>query len=109
MREAPSIDIAQMLVKEGAEVRAYDPVAAENARVLLPAVTMVDNPYDMAKDSDALVVITEWNEFKQLDLERIRTLMKTPILFDGRNVYDPAEVRSLGFTYRGVGRGFDGK
>ena len=101
MREAPSIDIAQMLVAGGAKVRAYDPVAAENARVLLPAVTMFDNPYDMAKDSDALIVITEWNEFKQLDLERIRTLMKTPILFDGRNVYDPAEVRSLGFTYRG--------
>jgi len=109
MREAPSIDIAQLLVKGGAEVRAYDPVAAENARVLLPAVTMMDNPYDMAKDCDALIVITEWNEFKQLDLERIRTLMKAPIIFDGRNVYDPAEVRAFGFSYRGVGRGFDGK
>jgi UDPglucose 6-dehydrogenase len=109
MREAPSIDIAQMLVDGGATVRAYDPVAAENAHGILPAITMVDDPYDMAKDSDALVVITEWNEFKQLDLERIRNLMKTPILFDGRNVYDPAEVRSLGFSYRGVGRGFDGK
>jgi UDPglucose 6-dehydrogenase len=109
MREAPSIDIAQLLVDAGAKVRAYDPVAAENARILLPAVIMIDNPYDMAKDSDALIVITEWNEFKQLDLERIRTLMKTPVLFDGRNVYDPAEVRSLGFSYRGVGRGFDGK
>ncbi len=109
MREAPSIDIAQMLIDGGATVRAYDPVAAENAHGILPDVTMVDDPYDMAKDSDALVVITEWNEFKQLDLDRIRTLMKTPILFDGRNVYDPAEVRSLGFSYRGVGRGFDGK
>jgi UDPglucose 6-dehydrogenase len=109
MREAPSIDIARMLIGGGAKVRAYDPVAARNAHVLLPAVTMFENPYDMAKDSDALVVITEWNEFKQLDLERIHTLMKTPILFDGRNVYDPAEVRSLGFSYQGVGRGFDGK
>ncbi len=109
MREAPSIDIAQMLIAGGATVRAYDPVADENARGLLPAVTMFDNPYDMARDSDALIVITEWNEFKQLDLERIRTDMKTPILFDGRNVYDPSEVRSLGFAYRGVGRGFDGK
>jgi UDPglucose 6-dehydrogenase len=63
----------------------------------------------MVEGSDALVVITEWNEFKQLDLERIHTLMKTPILFDGRNVYDPEEVRSLGFSYQGVGRGFNGK
>jgi UDPglucose 6-dehydrogenase len=108
MREAPSIDIAQMLVSAGANVRAYDPVAVENARSLLPAVAMFNNPYDMAKNSDALIVITEWNEFKQLDLERIRTLMKTPNLFDGRNIYDPAEVRSLGFSYRGVGRGFNG-
>jgi UDPglucose 6-dehydrogenase len=109
MREAPSLDIAQYLIAAGAKVRAYDPVAVENARSLLPAVTMFSNPYELAKDSDAIIVITEWNEFKQLDLERIRTSMKTPILFDGRNIYDPAEVRSLGFTYRGVGRGFNGK
>jgi UDPglucose 6-dehydrogenase len=109
MREAPSIDIARMLVDAGANVRAYDPVAVENARTLLPDILMCANPYDMAQDSDAFIVITEWNEFKQLDLERIRTLMKSPIIFDGRNVYDPAEVRSLGFFYRGVGRGFDGK
>jgi UDPglucose 6-dehydrogenase len=109
MREAPSIDIAQKLVTAGAKVRAYDPAAVENARALMPAVTMFDDPYDMVKDSDAIIVITEWNEFKQLDLERIRTVMKTPILFDGRNLYNPAEVRSLGFNYRGMGRGFDGK
>ncbi len=109
MREAPSIDIARMFIRLGAKVRAYDPVAAKNAHVLLPAVIMFDNPYDMAKDSDALIVITEWNEFKQLDLKQIHTLMKTPILFDGRNVYDPVEARSLGFSYQGIGRGFDGK
>ena len=109
MREAPSVDIAEKLVAAGAKVRAYDPVAVENARTLLPAVTMFDDPYIMAKDSDAIIVITEWNEFKQLDLERIRLSMNTPVLFDGRNIYDPAEVRALGFTYRGIGRGFDGK
>jgi UDPglucose 6-dehydrogenase len=109
MREAPSIDIAQKLVASGAKVRAYDPVAVENARALLPEITMFDDPYDMARGSDALILITEWNEFKQLDLVRLRTVMKTPVLFDGRNVYDPLEVRQLGFTYRGVGRGFDGK
>ena len=109
MREAPSIDIAHSLTAAGAMVRAYDPVAVENARVLLPAVEMFDDPYEMAGDCDALMVITEWNEFKQLDLEQIRAVMKTPILFDGRNIYNPAELRALGFTYRGIGRGFDRK
>ncbi len=109
MREAPSIDIASALVNAGAIVRAYDPVAIENARALLPTVEMYDDPYAMAEDCHALMVITEWNEFKQLDLERIRAAMKIPILFDGRNIYNPEEVRGLGFTYRGIGRGFDGK
>jgi UDPglucose 6-dehydrogenase len=109
MREAPSIDIAQKLIEAGVEVRAYDPVAIDNARGLMPAVTMFDDPYEMARDSDALLLITEWNEFKQLDLVRIRAVMKTPIIFDGRNVYESRDVRSLGFTYRGIGRGFDRK
>jgi UDPglucose 6-dehydrogenase len=109
MREAPSIDIAQKLIEAGVEVRAYDPVAIDNARGLMPAVTMFDDPYEMARGSDALLLITEWNEFKQLDLVRIRAVMKTPIIFDGRNVYEPKDVRSLGFTYRGIGRGFDRK
>jgi UDPglucose 6-dehydrogenase len=108
MREAPSIEIARKLADAGANVRAYDPVAMDNARSLMPSVTMFDDPYEMAKDCDAIIVVTEWNEFKQLDLERIRLAMKTAILFDGRNVYDPTEVRSLGFTYRGIGRGFSG-
>ncbi len=109
MRDAPSLDIAQEISNLGANVRAYDPVAIENARALLPSVEMYYDPYDMAKDCDALLVITEWNEFKQLDLERIRAAMKTPILFDGRNIYNPEDLRNLGFTYRGIGRGFDGK
>jgi UDPglucose 6-dehydrogenase len=108
MREAPSIDIAQKLVESGVSVRAYDPVASENARSLLPAVTLFNDPYEMAKDCDALMLITEWNEFKQLDLVRIRMVMKSPILFDGRNVYNPSELRSLGFIYRGVGRSIAG-
>ena len=109
MREAPSIDIAQGLIAAGARVRAYDPVAVDNARKVLPAVTMFNDPYVMARDCDAIIVITEWNEFKQLDLKTIRATMRTPILFDGRNIYDPIEVRSMGFTYRGVGRGFAGR
>jgi UDPglucose 6-dehydrogenase len=109
MREAPSIDIAQKLIARGAIVRGYDPVAIDNARASMPAVQMFDDPYEMAMDCEALMLITEWNEFKQLDLERIRKIMKTPVLLDGRNIYEPSEVRSLGFTYRGIGRGFNGK
>jgi len=109
MREAPSIDIAQELEKCGAKVRAYDPVAIENARGILPGVEMFDDPYAMAKDCHALMIVTEWNEFKQLDLGRIRSQMKMPILFDGRNIYNPEELKNLGFKYRGIGRGFNGK
>lgn len=104
MRDAPSIDIAQELNAAGAVVRGYDPVAMEVARPLLPAVDMYDNPYDMAKGCDALIVVTEWNEFKQLDLSRIKSLLNSPVIYDGRNIYDPAVMRELGFTYRGVGR-----
>ncbi len=109
MREAPSIDIAHGLIAGGARLRAYDPVAMENARALLPAVDMFDDPYVMAKGCDALIVVTEWNEFKQLDLKKLKRQMRTPVLFDGRNVYDPVEMRKLGFVYQGVGRGYEAK
>ena len=109
MRDAPSIDIARRLLREGAKVRAYDPVAMEVARNILPEVEMTGSAYDMAKGADALILITEWNEFKHLDLGRIKTLMNQPILMDGRNVYDPAAVRQLGFEYRAIGRGYDGE
>lgn len=105
MRDAPSIDIARELNAAGAVVRGYDPVAMDVARPLLPAVDMFDSPYDLANGCDALIVVTEWNEFKQLDLARIKDLLKTPIVYDGRNIYDPAVMKELGFTYRGVGRG----
>jgi UDPglucose 6-dehydrogenase len=106
MREAPSIDIAQGLIAAGATVRAYDPVAMENAHHLLPAVETTADPYALARGCDALIVLTEWNEFKNIDLEQVRDVMKTPVILDGRNIYDPLEMRALGFTYRGVGRGF---
>ncbi|MCJ7585592.1 MAG: UDP-glucose/GDP-mannose dehydrogenase family protein [Anaerolineales bacterium] len=104
MREAPSIDIVAGFIQAGATVRAFDPVAMEVARGLLPAVKMYDDPYEMAKGCDALVVVTEWNEFKQLDLERVKGLLKQPVIFDGRNIYDPVKMKALGFTYRGLGR-----
>lgn len=107
MRDAPSIDIAQALTAAGAKVRGYDPVAMDVARPLLPAVEMFDDPYSMSKGCDALMVITEWNEFKQLDLEKVKELLKSPVIFDGRNIYDPAMMKELGFKYCGMGRGFN--
>jgi len=109
MRDAPSIDIAQALTDAGAKVRGYDPVAMDVARTILPAVEMFDDPYSMADGCDALMVITEWNEFKQLDLEKIKGLLKSPVVFDGRNIYDPVMMKQLGFKYRGMGRGFNRK
>jgi UDPglucose 6-dehydrogenase len=108
MRDAPSIDVAQALQAKGAAVRAYDPVAMSVAEPLLPGVEMAPDPYTMAEGCDAVMVITEWNEFKQLDLERIRDKMNKPVLFDGRNIYEPEKLRSLGFSYRGFGRGYNG-
>lgn len=109
MRDAPAIDIAQGLIARGARVRAYDPVATEVAAHLLPDVELLSDPYTVAAGSDALMIVTEWNEFKQLDLERVRGLMRTPVVFDGRNIYDPAVMRRLGFQYRALGRGYNGK
>ncbi|MBU1662813.1 MAG: UDP-glucose/GDP-mannose dehydrogenase family protein, partial [Chloroflexi bacterium] len=108
MRDAPSVDIANALIAAGAHVRAYDPVSMEVAIPLLPAVEMMPDPYTMAEGCDALMVNTEWNEFMQLNRRRIRNIMRQPVLFDGRNIYDPDEMAELGFHYRGMGRGYDG-
>jgi len=109
MRDAPSVTIANMLLKEGAFVRAYDPIAMKEAAELLPSVEMVETPYKMAEGCDILMVNTEWNEFRQLDLLRIKDSMKHPAMFDGRNIYDPLKMAELGFHYRGVGRGYNGR
>jgi UDPglucose 6-dehydrogenase len=108
MRDAPAITLAEMLLASGATVRAYDPVAMEIARPLMPSVEMSKDPYIMARGCNALMVVTEWNEFKQLDLERVKGLMRTPVILDGRNIYDPNVMVKLGFHYRGVGRGYNG-
>jgi UDPglucose 6-dehydrogenase len=104
MRDAPAIDIAEMLNKAGATVRGYDPVAMEVARPLLPAVELFDDPYKLANGCDALMVITEWNEFKQLDLNKIKSLLKKPVIYDGRNIYEPKLMKEMGFTYQAIGR-----
>ncbi len=109
MREAPSVSLANAFLAAGAAVKGYDPVAMENASPMMPAVEMCTNPYEMARGCDALVVVTEWNEFKQLDLTRIRDLMRQPVILDGRNIYDPLKMKSLAFQYRGMGRGFNGE
>jgi len=108
MRDAPSIDISRELIAKGASVRAFDPVAMDVAKSMLPDVEMMPDAYAVAAGADALVVVTEWNEFKHLDLERIRDSMQQPIILDGRNIYQPELIKALGFRYRGVGRGYNG-
>ncbi len=109
MRDAPSIDIVHSLLRAGAKVRAYDPVAMPGASALLPDVEMMPDPYTLAEGADALILVTEWNEFKHLDLARIKTVLCAPVFIDGRNIYDPQTMAALGFIYRGIGRGYNGE
>jgi len=104
IRESSSIVIIQTLLKKGAKVRAYDPAAMDAARTLLPDIEFGKDAYDVAEGCDALVLATEWNQFRRLDLQRIKGLMKTPVFIDLRNVYDPGQMVQLGFNYSGVGR-----
>lgn len=109
MREAPAVELIHLLQNEGAHVKAYDPQAMENAAQMFPRLTLCNNPYEVAEGVDALVLATEWNEFKQLDFERIHELMRQPIIMDGRNLWDADRLREQGFTYYGVGRAVNGQ
>ena len=110
MRDAPSVDIAHMLLAKGARVKGYDPVAMSvAARVLPPSVELTSDAYECARDADAVIIVTEWNEFKQLDLAQLKQVMKQPVVIDARNIYEPAQVKAMGFTYRCFGRGYDGQ
>jgi UDPglucose 6-dehydrogenase len=104
MRDAPSLDILKKLQQRGAAVRAFDPVAMPNAARELPDVTLCKNEYEACENADALVLMTEWNQFRMLDLERVRTLLREPVVVDLRNVYDPVSMRKAGFRYDSVGR-----
>ena len=106
MREAASIDIIRWLLDAGAEVRAHDPVAIQTAQLAMPgwAVTYCADPYEAARDCDAAVVVTEWKEYRQLDLARLGAAMRRAVLVDGRNLFDPEDATRLGFAYHGVGR-----
>ena len=105
MREAPALVLIEELRARGAAVRAYDPKAAESARQLLgEGVELCARSYDAVRGADALVVVTEWNEFREPDFARVAALMRGRAVFDGRNIYDPEQMRALGFYYRGIGR-----
>ncbi|MCX8092595.1 MAG: UDP-glucose/GDP-mannose dehydrogenase family protein [Candidatus Goldbacteria bacterium] len=104
IREAVSIEVMNALLEKGCRIRAYDPAAMQNAKKVIKGVKYVNNAYDVAENAECLVILTEWNEFKELDLKRIKQLMKLPNIVDGRNIYDPETVKKLGFNYVGVGR-----
>jgi len=105
LRYAPAIEIIEYLQGEGALIKAFDPQAMAEAKPLLSKVTLCRNAYDVARGADCLVILTEWNEFKELDFQRVKKLMRQPLLVDGRNIYDPHRMRALGFRYVGIGRG----
>ncbi len=112
MREAPSVDIIRWVTSQGATMRVYDPVAMQTGRatleregINLESIIFCENAYQVAEETDALVIATDWNEFKALDMLKIHNSMRRPILIDGRNVYEPVDMNRLGFIYRGMGRG----
>jgi UDPglucose 6-dehydrogenase len=104
MRLAPALEIIHPLQKEGAKIRAYDPKAMDKAREVLPGVEFCDGPYAAATKADALIICTEWDEFRDLDLKKLRSLMNHPIVLDGRNLFEPRKMSELGFVYKSIGR-----
>lgn len=104
IREAPSLTVIRSLQDLGAVIHAFDPVAMKNARHFLTGIRYFDDPYETIRDCDALVVITEWDEFRNLDMRAVKVLLRKPIVVDGRNIYDPKEMTELGYTYMGIGR-----
>ncbi|MCX7985262.1 MAG: UDP-glucose 6-dehydrogenase, partial [Bacteroidetes bacterium] len=106
MREAPSIDIIHSLLNAGAKVKAHDPIAMNRARSIFgTSIEYSENAYDTLKNADALMIVTEWNEFRKPDFQKMKSLMRKPVIFDGRNVYDPKIVNDFGLEYFGIGRG----
>ena len=109
IREAPSLTVIQELLKMSANVRAFDPIANDAAKPMFDGkVEFYQSAYDPLRDADALIVMTEWNEFRRPDFEKMKKLMRSPTVFDGRNIYDPFEMQEKGFQYYGIGRGSQG-
>jgi UDPglucose 6-dehydrogenase len=104
MREAPSLALITALEDFGPSIRAFDPAGMAQAKVMLPSVTFCDGPYDAAEGAHALVIVTEWEQFRALDLERLKAIMAAPVLIDLKNVYQPEELTRAGFRFEGIGR-----
>jgi UDPglucose 6-dehydrogenase len=104
MRESPSIYIINEIQKRGAKIKAFDPAAMEEAKKHLCCVQYAEDEYDAIEGADALVIVTEWNQFRALDMHKVKALLKSPKIADLRNIYEPDEMRKLGFEYVGVGR-----
>ena len=104
MRESVSLDVVPGLQRLGATVRAYDPAGMKEAKTLLQDVTWCKNPYEAAQGADVLVILTEWNEFRNPDFAVLKSKLKSPVVFDGRNIFEPEKMKELGFTYFGIGR-----
>ena len=104
MRDAPSLDIIPLLQQAGAQIRAYDPEGMREARKYLTDIEWTEDAYGVMPGADVLLILTEWNEFRVLDLDRVRRELKTPLIVDLRNIYRPEEIAEAGFTYHSVGR-----
>jgi UDPglucose 6-dehydrogenase len=104
IRDAAAVEIIHMLMNEGAHIQAYDPQAMPNAAKVLRSVKLCENPYQVADGADALLLATEWNEFKQIDFDQVKKLLRKPIILDGRNLWDSTQLKAMGFTYIGIGR-----
>jgi UDPglucose 6-dehydrogenase len=104
MRESPAIDIIEELTKRGAKICAFDPVAMEEAKHCLKGIEYAEDEYEAIQNADALIIITEWNQFRALDMDRVKSLLKAPKIADLRNIYEPQDMKERGFEYVGVGR-----
>jgi UDPglucose 6-dehydrogenase len=105
IRESAAVEIIELLLGKGAKVRAYDPIAGKNAKKeLSEEIIFCDNSYETAQGSDALLIATEWEEFKKVDFEKIKEMLKEPNIIDGKNIYNPKEMKKMGFNYVGIGR-----
>jgi UDPglucose 6-dehydrogenase len=104
MRESPAIEICHRLIEKGATVRAFDPVAMDEAKHFISGIEYAQDEYDAISGADALVIVTEWNQFRALDMEKVKSLLTSPKVADLRNIYEPGDMREMGFEYVGVGR-----
>jgi len=104
MRDAPSLDIVPALIEAGVTVKAFDPESMHEAREMMPDIVYCDNAFEAIEGADALAILTEWDQFRALDLQKVKASLKTPLVVDLRNIYDPAAMRDQGFVYHGIGR-----